>query len=169
MGNAIWSAEEINKDVTYAYYTVPGSNANEIRDSLNKFGPFDLDGVRHDALTRWIVNWGWPGFGTNKGELNKSEITLKIIVIVPRLEDESKLKPELKLRWNKYISKLIEHENGHIKIARDCQKEIRESVMRSKPLIANDLASGIVKKYIELEKAFDLKSDHGINDGATFP
>ena len=163
------AGEQISDNVTVAYYEVLGQNSAEIRRQLNDKGPFDEAGDHHDALTKWRVYWTWPSDGRGRADRSKAEVKVRIVLIFPRLSAESHIDRATETKWRNYCLKLRAHEDLHIKIARECRAEIEAAIRGATGNDGDAVARKILKKYQELEIEMDRKTNHGMNDGATFP
>jgi predicted secreted Zn-dependent protease len=80
-------------------------------------------------------------------------------------------------KWDSYQAALRRHEDGHYAHGLAAEREI-EALGRSFHVAGacstiakafNDEAGSIIAKYQALDANYDLETDHGENQGATFP
>jgi predicted secreted Zn-dependent protease len=155
------------------YYLVDGKNAQAIRKDMN------AKRSRHyDAYTAWQVNWNFY-WNDNRSSCTLTKVNTKVAVkfTLPKLATDSLADQNAKQRWNSYYSALIAHENGHRDFGVNAATAIEQALLsmgsrdNCKVLEkeANNLAYRVLDKYIADEKLYDIDTNHGMNDGATFP
>jgi len=161
---------------TKRYYSVQGKTAAEIRRNLNSRSPVIVKNRRYDAYTRWFVTWKLQYISSN-GNCTISKITtlIKIKHILPKISNE--LPSSLDNKWRKYFHALLDHESGHANMGIKAAIEIEENISNLPSFTqctalrkeANELGQAIIRKYISLEKKYDIDTNYGATKGAIFP
>ena len=165
-------------DVKVDYYWVSGRTASEIRNDLNRKTPIRQDGKKYDAHTDWFVKWNfWWNESSGLCTIKKVETRVDVQYVLPKLNRSGSIPSSLKQKWETYKKAFLHHENGHkdmgVRAAREIEKEIRNMAPRRTckqlEIDANRLGDKIVKKYKDVEREYDRKTNHGMNEGAVFP
>jgi len=177
---AVAPAAEASPQVHIAtkYYTVHGRTAQEIRRDLNKHGVRSSDGKTYDAHTRWYVQWRFDF--RNEGSrcaLRGVRTSVDVTYTLPRWVDGAKAPEELWNQWQRYMRNLKTHEDGHRDIGVAAAEEIDKALNGLEPAAncreaeskANALAQNIIDKFRSKENFYDLRTAHGMLQGATFP
>jgi len=164
--------------ITNNYYQVDGATSEELRAQLDKLGPLDESGQHFAAKTDGNLNWSWS-YSEGGGKCTLHDITaqLEIIFTLPRWTPPANAPAELVDKWNKFITALQVHENGHKDIN---IKVVNEFMMAVKTLpsyatcdelkLALDKAGqDVVDKTHQQNIAYDASTQHGRTQGAIFP
>ncbi|MBN2383821.1 DUF922 domain-containing Zn-dependent protease [bacterium] len=174
-GNLV-AGPSVNEETIY--YDVRGATVQELRANMNTTSPITFKGKKYDAYTDWKVNWNFWWDTLEEGcAITSVEVILTVTFTYPRWLDRQDAPPALQSKWERYLTALIEHEEGHKAIGLACAREIEERLSEMSPSascelleqIANDLADTILQKHINLEKDYDRRTDHGQKTGAVFP
>ncbi len=167
------ASPEIN--VNTSYYKVKGLSQYEIREDINK-KRFYHTRANYDAYTKWHVNWNfrWKKYG-NSCKITDIETKVNIKIILPKLINKNQLNNDVLTKWNDYKKALIEHEDGHKDFGIQSAQEIEETLKNMPTYDCNRIeskvnkkAKSIIKKFIILEKEYDIETNHGVNNGASF-
>jgi predicted secreted Zn-dependent protease len=165
-------------DVKKDYYWVSGRTARDIRNDLNMKTPVREDGMKYDARTDWFVKWTfWWNESSSLCTIIKVETRADIHYVLPKLRRSGWIPNSLKQKWESYMKALLHHENEHkdlgVRAAREIEKEIGNMAARRAckqlEIDANRLGHKIMKKFNDLEREYDRKTNHGMNDRAVFP
>lgn len=159
-----------------SFYYIDGTSATVLAAQLDQIGPVEADAKHYAGKTRWDVQWRLKR--EQKGttcSIKEVAIAVDVMQAMPRWRGEDKGAAGLKALWSKFIAALQAHEDGHKAYALKAGKEIETALTAIKPasncedleLAANTAAQGILTKYQELNEAYDRKTDHGRNEGAT--
>jgi len=160
------------------YYLVGGETENEIRNSIDRETPVRVKGVSYDAYTDWFVKWNyWWGQSNGLCAITKVETKVSIQFVLPKLKTSDTLPKPLKKKWDIYMKALLSHEDGHKNVSISAANEIESNILNMMPrhtckqleVDANHIGNKTLKKFRAIEKEYDRKSNHGVNDGATFP
>jgi predicted secreted Zn-dependent protease len=156
------------------FYDVDGSTSAELRSALDAKGPTDESG-RHDALTKWYVNWTFDYLrGDGSCGLTHVKATLKSTFTVPRWSGD--ISSPLGARWQHYLDALWAHERGHAQNGVDAARYIVESISLLPSAADCDAAANAANatgdRELELarerDRAYDAETKHGATQGATF-
>ena len=167
--------EHSEASVKVKHFKVTGKIDKELRASLDKNGPIDVYGKRVDALTKWLITWHWPGAETGNPDFSKSKPALDLSVIIPCWLEFNKAAPTLQRRWVKFVNALVEHEKGHIAIAREnfelpakaVQQAAHDPTLTARS--ANRIAQVELEKIRQLDIKYDKETEHGKKFGVKFP
>ncbi len=146
------------------YYTVYGSTAEELRQSLNVSGPGG-----YDAYTGWYVNWSWPGYGGDQCQLKLAAMEWDVYVTFPRWSPPWDASQELIDEWTQYVNLLAAHETVHVNNFLQNYDSILTAIKRSTCATAEERAREAVAVLQRLDDAYDEKTNHGAAQGAVFP
>lgn len=164
-------------DARIVYYDVAGDSAQALRHELNNKGPLD-HGQRFDAYTWWHVTWKYSYVATKDGcKFTEISTSLDGSIELPRWEPASGASDSLLKEWERYMTALRIHEDGHYAhgvAARDEIQALGESfqIAGSCTAIAkafNDRAGSVVDRYAAMDLQYDRDTAHGKSQGATFP
>jgi len=171
------SAEPQVKE-TIAYYDVSGTTAREVRNDLNRLGPFDRDGRQFDAVTKWYVNWRYRYDRTGQGcGIASATTEAKINIIMPRLVPDAAVPAELSRSFETYSAALLVHERGHGQFGIDAAKRIEAGLVKlpAEPncermgQVANEFGHKVIQEMSQQDVEYDAKTNHGETQGARFP
>lgn len=130
-------------------------SASYVQPSLDQYAPdadyiiyYDIRGSTVEELIQQMSWLGPVGLDGKKhyGYCEWQESGRMMTVTLPRWAPYEDVDPDLIARWDNFVKNLAKHENGHAKIAR-----------------ANVGAPGIQG----LSDAYDAKTNHGVNQGAS--
>jgi predicted secreted Zn-dependent protease len=166
-------------NIETTYYSVEGITEVVLRKDMSSKTPIRQEGKAYDASTLWKVKWKFDYKTTKNTDCKITAINtiVSIVYTYPKWIDYNTGNIELKKKWNKYYKALIKHEEAHkdnaIKAAKEIQMAILQMGNRENCDIikrhAHKLAHKIVAEYSELDKQYDIKTKHGIKNGAIFP
>lgn len=168
----------VNLVVEHRYYSVRGDTADGLRRQLNEQGITQADGRRYDAITHWDVTWHLHYKACGGGcAIESVGTTVRVVMTLPRWEDFSDGPWTLQDEWNRYMRALLEHETGHQEHAVMAAREIGQAISNLDPCStpqeietqATGLANEILKKYLAKEHDYDVRTSHGVTQGAAFP
>jgi predicted secreted Zn-dependent protease len=146
------------------YYTIYGSTAEELRQSLNESGPGG-----YDAYTGWYVNWSWPGYGGDQCQLTLAALEWDLYVTFPSWSPPWDASQELIDEWTQYVNLLAAHETVHVNNFLHNYSSILTAIQRATCTTAEERARDAVTVLQRLDDAFDEKTNHGATQGAVFP
>lgn len=142
---------------TMDFYGVSGESADELRSSLDRFGPGDFD-----ALTEWNFQWtGCRPQGVG--------VEYTITVTFPQWEAPAAPDPELIRDWNRYMNALAYHEQGHVDIVLSAVPGFIETLQNVPCNEVTSTAQALLADIDEQSIQYDADTDHGATQGAIFP
>ena len=173
----VWTSAHAG-DARLVYYDVAGSSASKLREAMNMAGPLDESGKRFDGRTTWWVAWNFR-YASDGGQCKFTSMStsLDATIVLPRWVHGDRASRSLERKWDSYQAALRRHEDGHYAHGLAAEREI-EALGRSFRVAGacstiarafNDEAGSIIAKYQALDAKYDLDTDHGENQGATFP
>jgi predicted secreted Zn-dependent protease len=161
-------------DTFVHWYEVEGQSPAQVRAQLDRLGPVDARGQRHDAFTEWYVTWHFPFARTDEGcSLGPVETKLRVTVTLPRLVDGDAVGE----RFDRYLHALWAHESGHRDTGLRAEGEL-DALLPTLPVqptcdeaeaAGNAAARAVLERMREEDLAYDLRTRHGETQGAVFP
>lgn len=142
--------------VSYSSFS-QATNGKEIRDRDVEWSDFtgEVDtSSRFDAWTYWFTIYSFPA---PKGSAEMVKINVKVRLF---LRSDSWVKPDKK------SDRLLKHEQGHYRIGRICANEIEKSInsmefsRQNYKKEVDEIYWKIIKKYQEMNKQYDLETNH---------
>ncbi len=160
-----------------AYYDVSGATAAELRKSLNRNRPGGETTRFGDAHANWHVSWHYRYRKQEQCAITSVSTTLEIRITLPRWSPTAEAPPELVAAWDRYLAALRLHEKGHGDIGRDAARTIDEKLRQLGPFPDCPQLEAAIKKtgdeviadHQRQELGYDLRTVHGVSQGATFP
>lgn len=147
------------------FYSVHGSSAGEIRQALNQQNP-----VHHfDGYTSWQVRWHWPGYGEADCDLAAATLETHIRVRLPVWQPPLRPDARLLAQWNRYITALARHEQGHVQRAQAGIQQLQQVLQTSTCLEAEARLQAVLDTMHDADRRYDADTQHGVRDGARFP
>jgi predicted secreted Zn-dependent protease len=164
--------------VTTNHYTITGSTASELRQQMNQLGPLWRTGKRFDAITRWHVRWSYRyAIRNNRCQITTNQVQADITITMPQWRSSSQVSGDLVKRWQRYITALQHHENGHrdhgIGAAREVVRALSKfpasPTCQQLGLAADAAMLRIIDRYSRKDVEYDRLTQHGATQGAKFP
>lgn len=159
-------------------YEVSGANFFELNESMLKNGPFDsASNRRWWGMTHWNIDWKFL-YATDSGQcrLDKFALTLNGVIDLPEFANREFAAEEVKTKWDSFRSALRTHENGHWRTGIDATNELEKRLLQISPkqdcqMLNQEIeaiGTQVTQEYREVDKQYDLSTNHGVNQGATF-
>jgi predicted secreted Zn-dependent protease len=167
-----------NVSIKTNYYDIQGSTAKQLRSQLNQLGVVDpKTGKRFDAYTSWRVSWNYRYRPVNNQcQITQVTVNVQAIYTMPRWNPSANASMDLKNRWNRYITALRQHEDGHknhgVNAGQDILQTLNNLTTNSCQQIgniANQKGDAIIKQYNLKDIDYDRLTQHGFTQGAVFP
>ena len=133
----------ITEDIQY--YDVSATTAWGLRKEMQRRGPRGYWGY-----ARWWVSW-----------TADCEITVTQTIQMPRHKKPDQLPPELRKRWESMLAALLRHERQHTRHGELAARQIAEANCKG--------AHAIIERWAAQDKAYDLRTNHGRDEGVTLP
>jgi predicted secreted Zn-dependent protease len=175
LAHAVHASPKVS--VETQYYEVSGSNANEIRQSINANRKTLVSGQTFDAYTVWLVRWQYHWMASGRlCQMEQVRTSVNITFMLPKWVDREDADSNLKAHWDRYYTALIKHEEGHQQTGIEAATEIQNKLQKLKASSceklqkkADEMGKELIKKYNLRDIEFDKNTNHGMNDGAVFP
>ena len=161
---------EVVETIRYEPYSVAGDSIADVRRQMDRMRP-----LSHDALTKWHVTWRYD-FRKRLGFcfIDNVRTTLEIVYILPELRTSN---IDVRRSFDAYGRRLKIHEDGHARIGRIIANRIHARLPEVGPYAsclqleqaANALGNRLVQEGADMDEAYDLKTDHGLTQGARWP
>lgn len=150
-------------------YTVTGSSANEIRQSINATRDGD-----YDAFTSWYLTWRYSNDACDGSGL---VLLVEIAYSLPEWDEPPAADPALADEWDAYMDALYCHEYGHARIGLEAANEVYTTLSAidaggdcsAQQTQADAEFQRILADYVAREIAYDEATNHGATMGAIFP
>jgi predicted secreted Zn-dependent protease len=139
------------------FYTVTGSTANEIRNSINNNRPGSYDG-----WAQWYFSWS----GCQDGGV---QVNYTITVDFPQWSPPANLSGTLVQSWNRYINALALHEQGHVDLVMAAVPNFIDTLQNVDCDEINATANAMLADINEANVQYDEETNHGATQGAIFP
>jgi predicted secreted Zn-dependent protease len=176
--SALAKGSEPDIVISYSYYEITGTTANDLRAQMDRLGPVSRFNSRHDGYTDWYVNWSYP-YSTTNSSCTAGPIGVKVTItfIFPKWEAPSETPKGLVEDWTNYLNALQTHEHGHKAVAIEAGREILRS-LKALPAYRSceelEQAADITGQQIligfrQKENDYDRDTAHGITQGVQFP
>ncbi len=160
-------------------YTVQGKTPREIRSSLNQAGPTAVgEDRRYDALTNWTLQWSFRFQSSNAScSLVAATLELDVTTILPQLASPEAASSDTFTRWQRFVSALATHEQGHVDRELAGANDLRAEIEQTQPAATcSDLGQALNvlgDQEVEHMKAgdavYDEQTGHGRSQRAIFP
>ena len=158
-------------------YPIAGNNAAELRAQMNALGPPGPSG-RFDGYTNWNIQWRF-NYRRDGGACAIAGVTvdLKTVTKLPEWRNEAAAPADLRGRWQRYLTALTGHENGHKENGLSAAQEIERGITALPPQsnctamgdAANAFGQGILRKYNQRDLDYDRTTGHGRAQGVAWP
>ena len=164
--------------VDYRYYAVGGSTPQAMRSQLNQVSPVVEDGQRFDGKTYWYVRWSY--YYANKGNrcrITQAKSSVEVEFTLPQWQQPTNAPRSLVNQWQRYMSALQLHEDGHKDHGIAAAQEVLAAIKNlpdypSCPELetaANAAGKSIIQRYNQKDIEYDRVTQHGATQGAIFP
>lgn len=163
--------------IAYNYYSISGENAAQLREQMNQLG-YKTSRGSFDAVTYWYVYWKYDYKKTNGScGIDNPKVKVDIKFTMPKWNRDTNFEVGLTDHWNRYITALQLHEDGHRDHGIGAGKDILQ-VLKQQPsypscdemgTAANAAAQETIALYNQKDIDYDRETGHGATQGARFP
>lgn len=174
------SSANVTLNETYLYYDVRGNTAPQIRKDINEKRLLGAASDQYDAQTLWSLTLRYK-YRENKTTCSVSSASVSVIISyrIPRWQVSQSADSQVREAWDKYITLLKAHENGHGKITFEAGSQLYEKILAtttpSTPgsqarcnaleIAIDNMISQEHRRVNEQQVEFDKQTNHG----ASFP
>lgn len=162
---------------TIEYYEIQGGTEKDLRCDISQKGCKWEDGKTYDSVTSWSLTFDY-GNEQARPVCNPEDITvtLEVTFRYPKWVTMADAPQPLVNKWNAYLQSLIVHESGHRDMAVTAATEISNAVLKlpagqscsELERTAQRLSRERMNKLKADSKKYDVATDHGIRQGASF-
>ncbi len=157
---------------TITWYDVRGSTPEEVRQSLIERGPKDEFGKRRFAYAEWSIHWNWKLDKNKNVDLSTVTISCEGTLVLPRFIPAADAPPELRSEWDRYLDRLMRHEEQHLahpernafliikRLKAAKAKDGDLSLKRAQKIVQN-----VIYHIREMDRIYDLETNHGKSEG----
>jgi len=159
------------------FFNVSGGSERELRRSINQSRPWK-DKREGDAFTEWKIEWTFRLASSRSAcQFHSFATRTAITITLPRWTPRAPTSQALSQEWERYLTALKAHEEGHKQIGLAVAAEIQRRVKALKPeptceamsALLNSTAKNVIAEYRQKEIDYDRKTEHGATQGARFP
>ncbi|MDQ2892755.1 MAG: DUF922 domain-containing Zn-dependent protease [Pseudomonadota bacterium] len=156
-------------NVTFVFYDVEGRDPTAIRKAIDGARPVDPRdaGKSFDGATSWSMRWRWRGDGKGGCDLSTAAVTYAATVTLPRLTGSPT--GAARMNWDRYLAALERHEAGHARYAYDHRGDVLAALTAATCATASAAAKTMITKIADHDRVYDLETQHGETQGATYP
>jgi len=101
--------------------------------------------------------------------LSAAVVTDDIQVILPRWNPPADASPALVARWNEYVHRLAEHEQGHVDFVVASLPRVEAAIRAATCDTAEAAAQAALVPIRQHDVDYDAATQHGATQGARFP
>ncbi|MEZ5811327.1 MAG: DUF922 domain-containing protein [Rhizobiaceae bacterium] len=149
----------------YSYFSIGGSNLEELEKELGRRGPkVRSTGRRHPGATQMEFNTSVTyARGENTCRVEKATVVVKAKIILPRWRARGRADRETRIVWDTLSADIKRHEESHVIIAKNHAHELEKALMglgRAKSCDSLEakgqkLAIRVMEKHDEAQARFD--------------
>jgi predicted secreted Zn-dependent protease len=159
------------------YYVVSGATLGEMRQSMRQSRPWKGQSPL-EGMTDWRITWQFNLTPAGDGCRCSSFITkTSIATTLPAWMAPTNATPAVRTVWQRYITALRKHEDGHAQLALAAAAEIRQRVgevgegldCESLKRKLNEIAYRALEEHRQKERDYDRRTRHGAAQGAALP
>lgn len=163
---------------SYEYYDVGGCCEDELQCDLKEKCIIWKDGNRYDSLTTWDVTWDYAyDLGSGSCSTDSFRAIVQITFRFPRWKRPADAPPWLAEKWDRYLSGLTSHENGHRDRVVAAATDLSRDVAQLPPARTCDdidrqvqaLSHQRLEAMHRNQRNYDEVTRHGATQGAVFP
>jgi predicted secreted Zn-dependent protease len=159
-----------------SHYTVSGNTASQLGNQLNDCTPVTENGERFAASTDYAINWAFDFLGDGNGtcHVTQASVGINVGIIYPNWQPTAGAAAGLDASWQRFITNLATHENGHVQIDQAGAAQLL-SDLQNFPATGCDAivgqvtakASADIQGINQANQAYDTRTNHGAHQGAT--
>jgi predicted secreted Zn-dependent protease len=156
-------------------YEVHGGNTSQLVAQIQQCGPLLEGNTHYAASTSYVLNWNFDYVLSPTDpticSLNDIAVGVHTQQTLPSFESDD---AALNTAWNRFISNLAGHENGHTALAATYGQTILDALSALPPescttigLTATRIARDQVNELITANDLYDAQTGHGATQGTT--
>lgn len=167
---------EVSEDFAIRHYDVTPQQGRSLSDAVSASSPITATGPsgrRFHGYTEWFIKWRWRHRFEADGRCRITSVNVALTgsILLPRLQGGTSAQ---NAAFDRYLTALREHEDGHRRIAEEAARDIERTLL-SLPeysdctqlnAAANARARARLDAHLERERAYDRDTRHGRTQGA---
>jgi predicted secreted Zn-dependent protease len=158
------------------YYEIEGLSRAEISAALRAHGP-DVRGQQFFGLTEWEMGVEYRAVEVESGcAIDGLKVRVSTETHLPRWPGDAVASSALSGAWDRFITALDHHEDGHRVLAEEAAETVRRRLLAvSAPTcgrldgVAQREMAAVMQEYEARQLAYDAETDHGRTQGAVWP
>lgn len=167
---------EISEDFAIRHYDVDARKGRSLNDAVVASSPINATGAsgrRFHGYTDWYIKWSWRHRYEADGRCRITSVIVALTgsILLPRLTSGT---ASQHATFDRYLTALREHEEGHRRIAQEAARDIERTLLmlpeypdcRQLEADAHARARARLDAHVEREKAYDRDTGHGRTQGA---
>lgn len=167
---------EVFEDFAIRHYDVDARTGHSLKDAFAASSPITATGAsgrRFHGYTDWHIKWNWRHRSEADGRCRITSVNVALTgsILLPRLSGGTSVR---QAAFDRYLTALREHEDGHRRIAQEAARDIERALLmlpeysdcRQLEAEANARARARLDAHLEREKAYDRDTGHGRTQGA---
>lgn len=166
-----FAAPTVSLETTY--YPVTGHDLPTIYHSLENSGLSSEGLGTYHAHTQWNIQWGYRWIeSAQRCSLTQVNVDIKITYLLPQLQTYDSVDESVRKSWDRFYQALLRHEEHHKEYGIRAARELESVLLGARPDsclgLKNKLdamAREVIDKYDRLEKDYDIRTNHGVNEG----
>lgn len=169
---------QVKNEFNIEYFVVRGATIEQLRDEANTRGPVGSSGHRVEANTRSRIAWRFKiRQSASVCTVHDVQVDLAIRMILPKWERPADADPLLVAYWDRYLTALRLHEDGHRFRAEAAAWDVRRALMAaSTPGSCDNLRNRLDSKAKALlddlkkrQVEYDRETGNGKTQGVWLP
>jgi len=155
--------------IRFVFYDVTGADPAAIRAAIDAARPEDPRdrATSYDAATDWTMRWRWRVDARGRCDLSTTRVTFAATVTLPRLTGV--VADSVQAAWDRYRAALDRHEAAHARYAYDHRGEVAAAIAGATCATADAAAQDALRRIVAHDRAYDVATRHGQEEGAVFP
>jgi len=157
------------------YYALTGGSLRDIHHALSRARPWT--DARQDGRTEWKINWRTQLAPAGNGcRVESFRTDTSVTITLPRLLAPEGTPPEVLKTWQTYLTALMKHEQGHVRITREAAAKIQAQASAAGGVSCaelrrnlNDRANQLLEACRRAHRDYDRRTNHGATEGAVLP
>lgn len=150
-------------------YPIKGASAGDLIRQMRQLGPRG-----YWAWTAARYQWTYQYRRTaGRCAIASANVTERITVTLPDWNDRSAAKPCLREGWERMMTRLSEHEMGHVRRWQGTEARVRAALLAVPPQascealgkLANDTGNATIAEVQAGQDEYDRQTNHGIATG----
>ncbi len=151
------------------YYDVLGQSLREVNEHMFSGTPVVSNGEKFAASCRPVIAWNVTyAAGGGWCTITSVSVSARITYTMPRWAGYSGASFDKQERWDSFFTRLILHEEGHGRIAREAVKKVEQGVVGLKRRSCRELKeaidemyAGLLQQLKESNAQYDARTEHG--------